>query len=193
MEEDGSFWLRNFKEHLKFLIEHLEGELLYEAEELCKYYYNYDFEELVDEIGIFKYKIYNLVNEGKTNVPFGLIEHQVKEYDYFVNKLNDDVSIIEEIEFWNENDKEHLQINLKHLDKDNLRDITLCNSLISSFNNLDPNNPNFLKRSCEIAITTDKFHKNIRYSSINRQLLSHIIEEGQRGIVIRSEILNLLD
>lgn len=192
MESDIDFWLRNFKEHLIFLMEHLNGKLLKEVRYLYDNYSKYEIVDLVEIIGTLKFKLYDLTLAGKTSIPKGLIGHQIEEYDYFILKFSDEEIIpSEEFKFWNQNDMEHLQINLKHFDESDIKNISLCNRLIESFRNLDEYDINFMRRSIEIAILTDKFHKSIRNSSISRLLLSHIIEEGQRGIIIRSKILDL--
>lgn len=195
MEDDKTFWTENFREHLIFLMEHLHNnkKLFYEAKYLYNNYYNFSIFLITHLLSKFNDKIYKLASEGKIDVPLGLIKHQIEEYEFFMMKMSGKMTYIDEIIFWNNNDMEHLQLNLKYLDKTDVKTIALCNSLISEFKKLEERDIDkyFFKRSLEVAISTDRFHRRIKNSSISNELLNHIIKEGKRGILARMEFFEI--
>lgn len=197
MDNDKIFWMNNFREHLLFVMEHLHNNknLYDEAQHLYDSYYDYSMFLTLHLISKFNNKIRNLSLRNMIDVPKGLIDHQIEEYEFFMRKILNETTDIEEIIFWNNNDMEHLQINLKHLDDEDVRMISICNTLISEFKKLQSQSDDitsyFLQRSLELGISTDVFHRSIKYSSISHDLLNHIIDEGKRGILSRIEILDI--
>lgn len=198
MDSDKFFWYNNFKEHMYFLYNSLNGVLKDEALDLYSELningYFFHFDELIKKIGNFKYKLLYLIQNENLDLSLILISHQIEEYEYFMKIFkNIKISFIEEFSFWNLNDMEHIQINIKHIkDKDLMIE---ANNLINKFRLLNNNAKNFISSSLSFAKETQQFHKKIRNSiklnksSIDIILISHIIEEGERGILIRNKSL----
>jgi hypothetical protein len=209
------FWVRQLSEHALFLHLGLEDKKLKKQalhlhkkfEKFREEFNNDPFDmdsmnsvlPLIKKERHFKVNVLKRLNNGEwIGWIFPLfVNHTILELDYVVDKLNGiQMTISEEIEFWNRINSEHAAFAAHLLDPQERESVLAADAASEKFKTL-PNDEIDMWLNLSIAASKelDQFNKKARTagknvkSVIHPVLLDHVIREGERSILTLKNLL----
>lgn len=195
-------WLIQLKEHAMFIFKMLDGErapnLKKEAyrqwQKWQKFTLNPNGARLPDmilEIINLKQRILDALNTGNEigNIYPSLIEHMIKEANFFLGKLQNSVSVDQEIEFWVKENSEHTGLTAHLLDPSEkqlvIDSLNMSQDLEDVAGASLPEINQVYQQSNEAALELEESLKNNQVKTVNNPLslllLQHEIREATYG------------
>lgn len=210
--DDVPFWTQQMTEHIFFIglglvdVELKEkADLLQEKWVVLRENGNNleQLKPLMVETGNFKREILGYLNQGEWIgwLYPSFLEHVIKEYNYFDNRLQGKkLSSPDEILFWNDINKEHIEMARQMLDPKATELIKIAQKFIDNYNTIPPPDSDLIPLiilSGRLNMELGEYQKEFRDLGASGQkntilhpmIADHMIRENTRGLNIISQLL----